>query len=298
VYSSPWFSNVSDENRHIASMQDEEDDEGEDDLEAEGDDDLEADAEGDEDEELDDEEPQDDDEDMVRILFLATWHALLTPGPEQDTRKDDGAVSDASNSPLPKLKQPRLKIKLKLPALPASSASVTPVPEEIRKAGSRGKRRRPAPGYSFSSFLLPSGSFVLIGLFATLDYAEDDDDDFDDEMMPSSTATSSKGRLTSRQAVLANVVDATHVTLGILFLSEDLFWIFRLFFFPLESAGTTPKGKKKQLNETEIALKREETARKRRNLTEKKLEDEKVGRNITGTEFIDPFFSWKLLIDY
>ena len=58
-------------------MQDDEDDEGEDDLEAEGDDDLEADAEGDEDEELDDEEPQDDDEDMVRILFLATWDASL-----------------------------------------------------------------------------------------------------------------------------------------------------------------------------------------------------------------------------
>jgi hypothetical protein len=58
-------------------MQDDEDDEGEDDLEAEGDDDLEADAEGDEDEELDDEEPQDDDEDMVRILFLATWDVLL-----------------------------------------------------------------------------------------------------------------------------------------------------------------------------------------------------------------------------
>lgn len=30
------------------------------------------------------------------------------------------------------------------------------------------------------------------------------------------------------------------------------------------------------LNETELALRREETARKRKNLTEKKLEDEKV----------------------
>ena len=34
--------------------------------------------------------------------------------------------------------------------------------------------------------------------------------------------------------------------------------------------------KKKPLTELEMALKREETARKRRNLTEKKLEDEKV----------------------
>ena len=41
--------------------------------------------------------------------------------------------------------------------------------------------------------------------------------------------------------------------------------------------GPTPNSrKKKPLTEMELALKREETARKRRNLTEKKLEDEKV----------------------
>lgn len=34
--------------------------------------------------------------------------------------------------------------------------------------------------------------------------------------------------------------------------------------------------KKKPLTELELALKREETARKRKNLSEKKLEDEKV----------------------
>lgn len=34
--------------------------------------------------------------------------------------------------------------------------------------------------------------------------------------------------------------------------------------------------KKKPLTEIELALKREETARKRRNLSEKKLQDEKV----------------------
>ncbi|KAG6806044.1 hypothetical protein H0H93_003624, partial [Arthromyces matolae] len=57
-----------------------------------------------------------------------------------------------------------------------------------------------------------------------------------------------------RQAVLANVIDATHVS--------------------LDSDKT--KGKKEPLNETELALRREETARKRKNLTEKKLEDEKL----------------------
>jgi len=58
--------------------------------------------------------------------------------------------------------------------------------------------------------------------------------------------------MTTRQAVLASVVDSTHVSLS-------------------ESSR-----KKKQLNEAEIALRREETARKRRNLSEKKLEDEKA----------------------
>lgn len=42
-----------------------------------------------------------------------------------------------------------------------------------------------------------------------------------------------------------------------------------------EAEAPNPR-KKKPLTEIEIALKREETARKRRNLTEKKLEDEKV----------------------
>lgn len=36
------------------------------------------------------------------------------------------------------------------------------------------------------------------------------------------------------------------------------------------------RNKKKVLNENELALRREETARKRKNLSEKKLEDEKV----------------------
>jgi hypothetical protein len=43
-----------------------------------------------------------------------------------------------------------------------------------------------------------------------------------------------------------------------------------------EEAEAPSSRKKKQLNETELALRREETARKRKNLSEKKLEDEKV----------------------
>lgn len=61
-----------------------------------------------------------------------------------------------------------------------------------------------------------------------------------------------KRPLTSRQAALANVVDPSHVSLG------------------------DSRQKKAPLNEVALALRREETARKRKNLTEKKLEDEKV----------------------
>ncbi|KAG6330673.1 hypothetical protein ID866_8416, partial [Astraeus odoratus] len=82
------------------------------------------------------------------------------------------------------------------------------------------------------------------------DYVESEDDeeeDDDDEVVGSSTRP-----MTSRQAVLASVVGSSHVSLS-------------------ESSR-----KKKQLTEEEIALRREETARKRKNLSEKKLEDEKV----------------------
>ncbi|PFH47889.1 hypothetical protein AMATHDRAFT_109466, partial [Amanita thiersii Skay4041] len=59
--------------------------------------------------------------------------------------------------------------------------------------------------------------------------------------------------MTTRQAVLASVVGSSHVSL------DD-----------------TSRSKKQPLNETELALRREETARKRKNLNEKKLEDEKA----------------------
>ncbi|KAF9562504.1 hypothetical protein CPC08DRAFT_687789 [Agrocybe pediades] len=59
--------------------------------------------------------------------------------------------------------------------------------------------------------------------------------------------------MTARQAALASVVHPSHVSLN---------------------EGT--RSKKQPLNETELALRREETARKRKNLSEKKLEDEKA----------------------
>lgn len=89
--------------------------------------------------------------------------------------------------------------------------------------------------------------------------------------------------MTTRQAVLASVVDSSHVSLGKE--SVVLRCGFLIHGLAIQDDEAPPqslnnKGKKKQLNETELALRREETARKRRNLTEKKLEDEKVGLTI------------------
>lgn len=67
-----------------------------------------------------------------------------------------------------------------------------------------------------------------------------------------STSTAAKP-MTTRQAVLASMVGSSHVSLG-----------------------GSRQSKKKVLNESELALRREETARKRKNMTEKKLEDEKL----------------------
>jgi len=89
---------------------------------------------------------------------------------------------------------------------------------------------------------------------------EDEEDEIEsedsDSVDPSTRSASVVGgrTLTARQAVLANVVDPTHVSLN------------------QPASGR----KKKPLTDLEIALKREETARKRKNLTEKKLEDEKA----------------------
>ena len=77
--------------------------------------------------------------------------------------------------------------------------------------------------------------------------------------------------MTTRQAVLASVVDSSHVSLSNSHLSPLIFLLNNL-----HSVDEGSKSKKQPLNETELALRREEIARKRKNLSEKKLEDEKV----------------------
>ena len=85
--------------------------------------------------------------------------------------------------------------------------------------------------------------------------------------------------LTARQAVLANVVDASHVSLSKLQVQPRFSLVSRINALADQPASGR---KKKPLTDLEIALKREETARKRKNLTEKKLEDEKV-KSVRGS---------------
>ncbi|KAH9946793.1 hypothetical protein B0H21DRAFT_741795 [Amylocystis lapponica] len=157
---------------------------------------------------------------------------------QQEENSDPGALSASSPpeqievDPVP---QPRLRIKLRLPAQASSTSSVVATglttPDEIgtsRRAASRD---------------------------VDIESEDSDDDDARSTRSTSVATTATANRpLTARQAVLANVVDSSHVSLA---------------------EAPNPR-KKKPLTEIEIALKREETARKRRNLSEKKLEDEKA----------------------
>lgn len=151
--------------------------------------------------------------------------------PDVDDDAEDEALdveSEELSPPPSPASKPRLKIKLKLPQVPSSN-----------EASSRATSIPSGEGPS----QLPSRRGVSKDDVESEDGDEDDDD---------GAIGSSARPMTSRQAVLASVVDSSHVSLS-------------------ESSR-----KKKQLTEEEIALRREETARKRRNLSEKKLEDEKM----------------------
>jgi len=161
---------------------------------------------------------------------------------EEELPEDNSELEVLSSSPPPEEEdmaptpQPRLRIKLKLPTqgAPSRKKTIVSTPEEAEASSSRRETSR------------------------DVDIESEDSDDADSGESTRSTSVATTGTagraLTARQAVLANVVDPTHVSL----------------------AEAPNSRKKKPLTEIEIALKREETARKRRNLSEKKLEDEKT----------------------
>ncbi|EJD02932.1 uncharacterized protein FOMMEDRAFT_20129 [Fomitiporia mediterranea MF3/22] len=140
----------------------------------------------------------------------------------------------------------------------SSSPSPTPPPKPTKAKSSPGKPRLKiklkfsgvAPSNTTPT---PSDEMPLRpgrkGHPKHVDVESEDDDDSSSESQYTGPT-----RLTQRQAALAGMVEsAEHMVL------EE-----------------TVSKKKKHLNETELALKREETARKRKNLSAKKLEDEKI----------------------
>ncbi|KAF4563992.1 hypothetical protein EYR40_002730 [Pleurotus pulmonarius] len=159
--------------------------------------------------------PMDDDAEVLDIERSSEEDEIQSAAAEEEDEEEP--------SPPP---QPRLKIKIKFPAHSGSTpttATPTPAPDDVGPSKASSRR----------------------GPSRDIDIESEDEDD-ETEYNPSGKP------MTTRQAVLASVVDPSHVSLN---------------------EGSK---KKKTLNETELALRREETARKRRNLTEKKLEDEKM----------------------
>ncbi|KDR84329.1 hypothetical protein GALMADRAFT_237115 [Galerina marginata CBS 339.88] len=146
--------------------------------------------------------------------------------------------------------QPRLKITLKLPANTTSSNSAgtaTPDDAEMDYAAFKRTPKRRAKTKVIQDLDVESEDP------SSHSGGSDDEQSQDAPSRSTGTPSASTKPMTTRQAVLASVVDPSHVSLD---------------------EGT--RSKKQPLNETELALRREETARKRKNLSEKKLEDEKA----------------------
>jgi Ino eighty subunit 2 len=123
------------------------------------------------------------------------------PGDDQYSVDDNEAIlPDEISSPPTPPPRPRLKIKLKLPAVPSSGTSTPQVIGSTREA-SRGELLR--------------FSFALDQLKASIDVDVESEDE--DPEIGSSTNSSGAGPstkpMTARQAVLASVVDSSHVSL-------------------------------------------------------------------------------------
>ncbi|KAI0778064.1 hypothetical protein BD413DRAFT_600898 [Trametes elegans] len=205
---------------------------------------------------VDDEEDQNDADD-VDVVGEHDDEAVVDDNDVVEEDIEDELADDVSEADvLEAAVAPRLKIKLKLPQNAGPSSVATR--SSTHNTPSRASRRH-----------MPRGSDI-----ESEDEDEDEDDDGTSTRSTSEATTGAGSRaLTARQAVLRNVVDSSHVSLG----ASSPFWYVRRGMLKAVHEAEPPNPrKKKPLTEIEIALKREETARKRRNLTEKKLEDEKA----------------------
>ncbi|KAF8808599.1 hypothetical protein BYT27DRAFT_7096326 [Phlegmacium glaucopus] len=170
----------------------------------------------------------------------------------EDSQSVSHGYEDDGPPTKPTTTQPTLKITLKLPpsnAFGSNNSPRTATPEELDYIAFKRTPRRRAKTKVIQDIDIESEDPTSPSV------ASDDAAQSPHESGSRSTGTPSASvkLMTTRQAVLASVVDSSHVSLN---------------------EGS--KSKKQPLNETELALRKEETARKRKNLSEKKLEDEKA----------------------
>ncbi|KAJ3576369.1 hypothetical protein NP233_g459 [Leucocoprinus birnbaumii] len=161
---------------------------------------------------------------------------------DKDEMQSDEEDEDEEPMPSPRKSQPRLRIRLKLGngrRIGSSDDSTARPTPEVEATPSRARRSRKVKS-------------VITEDIESEDSMSPESEE-DDGSASGSRPSGRAKPMTTRQAVLASMVDSSHVALG-----------------------EGRPSKKKVLNETELALRREETARKRKNLTEKKLEDEKA----------------------
>lgn len=108
---------------------------------------------------------------------------------------------------------------------------------------------------------------------------DDEEDDNEQDELDDAKSVQSYSRMTARQAARAVGLESEHVELrkhtGSSFID---FLSFDHYFCPL-AISSAPK--KKVLTQAEIVAKRTESARKRKSLSAKKLEDDKVRSSIT-----------------
>ena len=132
--------------------------------------------------------------------------------------------------------------------IPSEVEESPDIPSEVEESPEKPPLLQPTHSTSRLKIRIKMPGHPPSSRFDTPNVETDDDISSDDPELHSRATRP----MTTRQAVLASVMDSSHVSLN------------------------ETRQKKPPLNETELALRREETARKRRNLTEKKLEDEKV----------------------
>ncbi|KAL9710039.1 hypothetical protein Ac2012v2_007101 [Leucoagaricus gongylophorus] len=157
---------------------------------------------------------------------------------EIHTEEDEDEDEDEEPIPSPRKLQPRLRIKLKLGV-------------GKRIGSSDDSTARPTPEVE----MMPSRTRIRRNVKSDTELEDSTFPESEDEdgSVLGLRPPGQPRPMTTRQAVLASRIDSSHVS--------------------LEERN---RSKKKVLNETELALRREETARKRKHLTEKKLQDEKA----------------------